>query len=209
MNLYSNKCPCRRNLSLFPNAGYRALLVPEGAEAFPQLRKRQSLSADLERRIGFWLRWTRNSIIWCRQSQHPGRRNHGATYMLCSLFPAEPTASPCCEPWTQRSVWPAERDGCSSLILTIVCGRNRLPMPHGWPNFAEALRSALRNWRAPTSPTCIDGRGDGSEAAARQARYAFLLQTAEKVGARFVATAHTARRPGGNRAAPHHPWHWD
>lgn len=36
------------------------------------------------------------------------------------------------------------------------------------------------------------GGGDGIEAAARSARYDFLLQTAEKVGARYVATAHTA-----------------
>ena len=34
--------------------------------------------------------------------------------------------------------------------------------------------------------------GDGVEAAARTARYEFLLKTAEKVGARYVATAHTA-----------------
>lgn len=34
--------------------------------------------------------------------------------------------------------------------------------------------------------------GDGVEAEARAARYAFLLQTAQQHGARFVATAHTA-----------------
>ena len=34
--------------------------------------------------------------------------------------------------------------------------------------------------------------GDGIEAAARTARYRFLEQTAERLGARFVATAHTA-----------------
>lgn len=34
--------------------------------------------------------------------------------------------------------------------------------------------------------------GDGLEAAARDARYTFLLQTAERLGARFVVTAHTA-----------------
>jgi len=33
--------------------------------------------------------------------------------------------------------------------------------------------------------------GDGIEAAARAARYDFLLQTAEEIGARYVATAHT------------------
>lgn len=35
-------------------------------------------------------------------------------------------------------------------------------------------------------------QGDGVEAAAREARYAFLLQTARQHGARCVATAHTA-----------------
>ncbi|MCC7083595.1 MAG: tRNA lysidine(34) synthetase TilS [Pirellulales bacterium] len=35
-------------------------------------------------------------------------------------------------------------------------------------------------------------RGDGIEAAARQERYAFLRQAAERLGARYVATAHTA-----------------
>ncbi len=34
--------------------------------------------------------------------------------------------------------------------------------------------------------------GDGFEAAAREARYAFLADTAHRAGARFVATAHTA-----------------
>ncbi len=34
--------------------------------------------------------------------------------------------------------------------------------------------------------------GDGVEAAARAARYEFLLKTAERLGARFVVTAHTA-----------------
>ena len=35
-------------------------------------------------------------------------------------------------------------------------------------------------------------QGDGLEAAAREARYRFLQQTAEKLGARYVATAHTS-----------------
>lgn len=37
-----------------------------------------------------------------------------------------------------------------------------------------------------------DSQGDGWEAAARSARSEFLLSTAERLGARFVATAHTA-----------------
>lgn len=44
---------------------------------------------------------------------------------------------------------------------------------------------------APT-PDAVSHRGDGPEAAARADRYEFLVQIAEKVGARFVATAHTA-----------------
>jgi tRNA(Ile)-lysidine synthase len=38
----------------------------------------------------------------------------------------------------------------------------------------------------------MEGNPDGLEAAAREVRYAFLLQTAERLGARYVATAHTA-----------------
>lgn len=45
--------------------------------------------------------------------------------------------------------------------------------------------------RADVSALAAD-RGDGLEAAARDARYAFLARTAEKLGARFVAVAHTA-----------------
>jgi len=43
------------------------------------------------------------------------------------------------------------------------------------------------------SPEEIRSRnGDGLEAAARQARYRFLTKTAERLGARYVAVAHTA-----------------
>jgi len=43
------------------------------------------------------------------------------------------------------------------------------------------------------SPGGIRSRdGDGLEAAARKARYRFLTETAEKLGARYVAVAHTA-----------------
>ncbi len=40
--------------------------------------------------------------------------------------------------------------------------------------------------------TSIAQTGDGLEAAARSARYDFLLQTAARLGARYVVTAHTA-----------------
>jgi tRNA(Ile)-lysidine synthase len=41
-------------------------------------------------------------------------------------------------------------------------------------------------------PTLTVTQGDGWEAAARAARYQFLRETAERIGARYVATAHTA-----------------
>ena len=48
----------------------------------------------------------------------------------------------------------------------------------------EVQRAAVERWAAQS--------GDGLEAAARSARYHFLEQTAGRLGARFVATAHTA-----------------
>jgi tRNA(Ile)-lysidine synthase len=41
-------------------------------------------------------------------------------------------------------------------------------------------------------PAIAAQRGDGLESAARNARYSFLTHTAERIGARFVATAHTS-----------------
>jgi tRNA(Ile)-lysidine synthase len=41
-------------------------------------------------------------------------------------------------------------------------------------------------------PSVLASQGDGLEAAARTARYDFLRGTAERLGARYVATAHTA-----------------
>ncbi len=41
-------------------------------------------------------------------------------------------------------------------------------------------------------PALAENRGDGLEAAARDARHTFFRQTAERLGARFVAVAHTA-----------------
>jgi tRNA(Ile)-lysidine synthase len=45
---------------------------------------------------------------------------------------------------------------------------------------------------ARAGPAAVESHGDGWEAAARKARYDFLLRTAERLGARFVAVAHTA-----------------
>ncbi len=56
---------------------------------------------------------------------------------------------------------------------------------------AERLGLGCHVGRAPAGVLCQPG-ADGLEAAARGARYQFLEQTANQVGARYVATAHTA-----------------
>ena len=55
----------------------------------------------------------------------------------------------------------------------------------------ETLGLPCEVGRAPVAEIA-DAQGDGIEAAARQARYEFLTETAHRVGARFVATGHTA-----------------
>lgn len=60
--------------------------------------------------------------------------------------------------------------------LEVLCHRLNVPLVVG-----EADIAAL-----------ADDQGDGWESAARQARYDFLRRTAEQVGARWVAVAHTA-----------------
>jgi tRNA(Ile)-lysidine synthase len=60
--------------------------------------------------------------------------------------------------------------------LEVLCHRLNVPLISG-----EADVAAL-----------AEDQGDGWESAARQARYDFLLRTAEKLGARWVAVAHTA-----------------
>lgn len=71
----------------------------------------------------------------------------------------------------------AGADGDERFVQELA-GHLKLPVEVGR---AEPLEG-----RTPT------GTPDGIEAAARVARYAFLLATAERVGARYVATAHTA-----------------
>jgi tRNA(Ile)-lysidine synthase len=60
--------------------------------------------------------------------------------------------------------------------LRTLCQRLNVPLEIGKADVPELAAQA----------------GDGIEAAARNARYDFLRQTAEGLGARFVATAHTA-----------------
>jgi tRNA(Ile)-lysidine synthase len=60
--------------------------------------------------------------------------------------------------------------------LQSLCQRLGIPLEFGRANVAKIAEE----------------KGDGWEAAARLARYEFLRETAERVGARFVATGHTA-----------------
>ena len=53
-----------------------------------------------------------------------------------------------------------------------------------------ALKLPLEVGQSESQP--LASAGDGLEAAARDARYQFLAETADRLGARFVATAHTA-----------------
>jgi tRNA(Ile)-lysidine synthase len=56
---------------------------------------------------------------------------------------------------------------------------------------AARLGLACERGQAPPEGVC-SGRGEGLEAAVRRARYQFLTQTAARLGARYVAVAHTA-----------------
>jgi tRNA(Ile)-lysidine synthase len=58
-------------------------------------------------------------------------------------------------------------------------------------NLCEQLRVPMEAGRRDIG-AIAEEQGDGWEAAARTARYDFLVETAKRVGARFVVTAHTA-----------------
>lgn len=62
---------------------------------------------------------------------------------------------------------------------------------------ARAVAAIANQWGVACTidtapPGTVIGRGDGLQAAARKARYAFFDRVAEAVGARWIATAHTA-----------------
>lgn len=60
--------------------------------------------------------------------------------------------------------------------------------------FVQELAASLDLACEPgeAEPGALDAGGDGIEAAAREVRYEFLRTTAERLGARYVVTAHTA-----------------
>lgn len=62
---------------------------------------------------------------------------------------------------------------------------------------ARAVAALADRWGAPWTidtapPGSVAARGEGLQAAARRARYAFFDRVADTVGARWIATAHTA-----------------
>ncbi|HEX2477461.1 MAG TPA: tRNA lysidine(34) synthetase TilS [Lacipirellulaceae bacterium] len=92
------------------------------------------------------------------------------------------------------------------LAIKAVCGGNgQLFVAHFNHGVRGAEADADQDWlgalcrqlnlpfeTARAEPVAIQRQGDGWEAAARTARYGFLLRIAERLGARFVAVAHTA-----------------
>lgn len=113
--------------------------------------------------------------------------------------------------WSDLTVVVAVSGGADSVALVRAMAALRLPGPGRLvaAHFNHQLRAAADDDEAFVVGLCrnlgVDcevGRadvarraaelGDGIEAAARQSRYEFLQATAERVGARYLATAHTA-----------------
>ena len=124
----------------------------------------------------------------------------------CELAAAWPPSD-----WTDVTVVVAVSGGCDSVALLRAVkaiwtgGAGRICAAHLnhqlRPDADEDQQFVVELCRR-LSVTCEVGQvavdrlaaesGDGIEAAARKARYHFLEQTAGRLGARFVATAHTA-----------------
>jgi tRNA(Ile)-lysidine synthase len=112
--------------------------------------------------------------------------------------------------WRDVPVLVAVSGGADSVALLRILARLRAPGARLWvAHFNHGLRGAeadadqqfvgelavrlgceFRAGRAPAEG--LADQSDGLEAAARRARYAFLTATAEDLGARYLATGHTA-----------------
>jgi tRNA(Ile)-lysidine synthase len=75
-----------------------------------------------------------------------------------------------------------------------LCRRLQIPCERGQAEWEPAARAAADALAAPPNPETPGQRvfTARSEAALRRARYRFLRETARRVGARYVATGHTA-----------------
>jgi tRNA(Ile)-lysidine synthase len=113
--------------------------------------------------------------------------------------------------WAELTVLVAVSGGADSVALLRALAAIRLPGPgrliaahfnHQLRVSAEDDEAFVRDLCREWGLSCEVGRadvarqatrqGDGVEAAARHARYQFLQATAERLGARYLVTAHTA-----------------
>ncbi|HVX60523.1 MAG TPA: tRNA lysidine(34) synthetase TilS [Pirellulales bacterium] len=113
--------------------------------------------------------------------------------------------------WAELTVLVAVSGGADSVALLRAMAAIRLPGPgrliaahfnHQLRVSAEDDEAFVRDLCRELGLSCEVGRadvarqatrqGDGVEAAARRARYQFLQATAERLGARYLVTAHTA-----------------
>jgi tRNA(Ile)-lysidine synthase len=109
--------------------------------------------------------------------------------------------------WSDVTVIAAISGGCDSVALLRAMAAVRRPGPGRIcvAHLNHQLRPNANDDEAFVVDLCrqlevacevgriaVEDSGDGIEAAARKARYRFLEQAAERWGARFVATAHTA-----------------
>lgn len=131
--------------------------------------------------------------------------NHPLEAQFAKTWPAEA--------WQDVSVLIAVSGGADSVALAVLLwrlksqrlGAGRLWLGHfnhrlraeASDNDEDQVRNLSRQLQLPLRVGHRDRmsfyrKGDGLEASARRARYAFLRQEAESCGARYVVTAHTA-----------------
>jgi tRNA(Ile)-lysidine synthase len=111
--------------------------------------------------------------------------------------------------WQDVPLVVAVSGGADSVALLRILDRLRRPESQLWvAHFHHGLRGAAADadeqfvarlaahlnlgYRVGGAPAGLANAGDGLEAAARRARYAFLTDAAEQLSARYLAIAHTA-----------------
>ncbi len=74
-------------------------------------------------------------------------------------------------------------------FTALCCGREHILLPEGTDSFLPPVKLYTGSGDVAAYARAL---GLGLEEAAREMRYAFLRQTAQRVGAQYIATAHTA-----------------